>query len=94
MSIKPFDERVVVILNRKEEKETQEEGLLLLPGSTAEDADCLATVVSVGTGEKVSSLLAPGDVVLFNKYGGTSMEVEGELILILNYDDIYAKITY
>jgi len=72
-------------------------GGIVLPDA-AKEAPQRGTVIAVGpgrlldSGERCSVSLAVGDEVLFGKYGGTEIEVDGNDVKILRESDILAKI--
>ena len=80
-----------VIVRRIQEEERTKEGLII--PDTAKEKPQEGQVVAVGPGKqddgKVISLdVRPGDKVLFGKYSGTEIKLEGEELLILREDDI------
>lgn len=94
MQLKPLDDRVVV---RPLDAEETTAGGIVLP-DTAKEKPQRGKVVAVGpgrlldSGERSTIALKVGDEVLFGKYGGTDIEVEGEDVKILRENDILAKI--
>ena len=94
MQLKPLDDRVVV---EPLEAETTTAGGIVLPDSAKEKPQ-RGKVRSVGPGRLLESgdrcpvNLAVGDEVLFSKYGGTDIEVDGKEVKILRESDILAKI--
>ena len=94
MQLKPLDDRVVV---RPLDAEETTAGGIVLPDSAKEKPQ-RGKVVAVGpgrlldSGERSAISLKIGDEVLFGKYGGTDIEVEGEDVKILRENDILAKI--
>jgi chaperonin GroES len=94
MKIKPLDDRVVVELVEAEETTA---GGIVLPDSAKEKPQ-RGRVVAVGpgklldSGERCAISVGVGDEVLFGKYGGTEIEVDGEEVKILRESDILAKI--
>ena len=94
MKIRPLQDRVVV---RRTEEETKTAGGIVLPGSAAEKPS-QGEVLAVGPGKKLDngSLqavdLKVGDKVLFGKYSGTEVKVDGEELLVMREDDIMAVI--
>lgn len=95
MSLKPLHDRIVVEAAAKEEKSA---GGIILPDS-AQEKPQRGTVLAVGPGKRLESgQLAPvdvkvGDVVLYGKYGGTEVSVDGHDYVILRADDILAVTT-
>jgi Co-chaperonin GroES (HSP10) len=94
MTLKPLDDRVVVEPLSAEEKTA---GGIVLP-DTAKEKPQRGTIVAVGpgrlldSGERSALSVKVGDEVLFSKYGGTEIEVDGKEIKILRESDILAKV--
>jgi chaperonin GroES len=94
MKLKPLQDRVVV---RRVDSDTVTKGGIVIPDSAAEKAD-QGTVLAVGpgkynaSGELVELGVAANDRVLFGKFSGQSVKVDGEEFLILKEDDILAVI--
>jgi chaperonin GroES len=94
MKVKPLQDRVIV--KRIEEEETTKGGIII--PDTAKEKPIEGEVVAVGggklldTGTKQSLEVKKGDKVLFGKYAGTEIQVEGEEHLIMREDDIIAII--
>jgi chaperonin GroES len=93
--VKPLEDRVLITINEAEE--TTASGLVI--PDTAKEKPQQGTVVAVGpgkrseqTGELVQVDVSEGDTVLFSKYGGTEVRVDGEDYLILSSRDILAVI--
>ena len=92
MNIRPLYDRIVV--KRVEEKETIQGGIII-PDSAKEKPQ-EGEVVAVGQGKRLDSgkvvalEVKPGDRVLFGKYGGNEIKLEGEEYLILREDEILA----
>jgi chaperonin GroES len=95
LTLKPLDDRVVVEPLEAEEKTT---GGILLP-DTARQKPQQGKVVAVGpgkltdAGERLALAVKVGDTVLFGKYSGSDVEVNGTEFKILRESDILAKIT-
>ena len=94
MKLNPLDDRVVV--NPSEAEETTAGGIVL--PDAAKEKPQRGKVVAVGpgrlldSGERSALSVSVGDEVLFGKYGGTDIEVEGDEVKILRESDILAKI--
>lgn len=94
MDLKPLDDRVVV---KPLEAEEVTAGGIVLPDS-AQEKPQRGEVVAVGpgkltdAGERVAISVSVGDEVLYGKYGGTEIEVDGVEIKILRESDILAKV--
>jgi chaperonin GroES len=93
MNLKPLDDRIVV---RPNEAETQTASGLVIP-DTAKEKPQQGEVLAVGpgkradsTGELVPTDIKVGDTVLYSKYGGTEIAVDGEDLLVLNGRDVLA----
>lgn len=92
MKLKPLGDRIVVKVLSQEEKTR---GGIVLP-DTAKEKPQEAEVVAVGSGrvldngQKMPLEVKEGDKVLFSKYGGTEVKVEGEELLILSERDVLA----
>ncbi len=90
MKIRPLQDRIIV--RRIDEEETSKGGIII-PDS-AKEKPSEGKVIAVGKGKvnddgKVSPLdVKKGDRVLFSKYGGTEVQVEGEEHLIIREDDV------
>lgn len=92
MKLKPLGDRVVVKPIEQDEKTA---GGIVLP-DTAKEKPQRGEVLAVGTGklldngERVALDVKVGDKVLYAKYGGTEVKVDGEAYLILRESDILA----
>jgi chaperonin GroES len=96
MNLQPLDDRIVVRPNESEE--TTASGLVI-PDSAKEKPQ-QGEVLAVGPGRRAeqSGELIPldvqvGDKVVYSKYGGTEIAVDGEDLLILNSRDVLAKLS-
>lgn len=91
MSIRPLHDRVVV--KRVEAEETTASGIVL-PGSATEKPD-VGEVLAVGegrrnkAGERVALDVKVGDKVIFGKYSGQTVKVDGEELLVMREEDIF-----
>ena len=95
MNLKPLGDRLIV--QAIEEEETTASGILL--PDTAKEKPQKGKVVAVGEGawdedgEKRRPLdVAEGDEVLYSKYGGTEIKVDGDDLLVLRESDVLAKV--
>jgi chaperonin GroES len=94
LRIRPLDDRVVVEPLEAEEKTT---GGILLP-DTAKQKPQRGRVIAVGpgklrdNGERCAMAVARGDEVLYGRYGGSDIEVDGREVKILRESDILAKV--
>ena len=94
MTLKPLGDRVLVKPAPKEEKTSS--GLYISSG--AQEKPQRGTIVAVGAGkvndkgERIPMDVKVGDVVIYGKFGGNEVKVDGEDFLLLRADDIYAII--
>ncbi|MEC7860561.1 MAG: co-chaperone GroES [Pseudomonadota bacterium] len=92
MNIRPLHDRVIV--KRMEEERTSPGGIVLPDGAT--EKPIKGEVVAVGNGKILESGeiraldVKAGDQVLFGKYSGTEIKVDGEELLVMKEDDIVA----
>jgi len=94
MKIRPLHDRVIL---KRMEEETTSAGGIVIPDSAAEKP-IRGEVVAAGTGKRLDNGdLLPldvkvGDKVLFGKYSGTEVKVEGEDLLVMREEDIVGVI--
>jgi len=92
MKLKPLGDRLVV--EPKEREETLPSGLVL--PETAKEKPQEGEVIAVGPGrrdddgKRIAMDVAVGDTVLYAKYGGTEVKIEGKKLLILKESDVLA----
>jgi len=90
MSLRPLSDRILV-LRGQEDKETK--GGIIIP-DTAKEKPVEGTVVAIGNGrtgedgKRVAMDVKKDDHILFSKYGGTDVKIDGTDYLILRQDDI------
>ena len=87
MKLRPIEEHLVVKPDSAIAEKTV--GGIIIP-DTAKEKPQIAEVIAVGTDEDLQKIVKVGDRVLFGKYSGTEIEIEGEKLLILTKDDILA----
>ena len=95
MKLKPLGDRLIV--RAIEEEETTASGIVL--PDTAKEKPQKGKVLAVGdgklseeTGKRVPLDVSEGDEVVYSKYGGTEIVVEGEDLLVLRESDVLAKL--
>ena len=89
VNIKPLADRVLVQAEAAEEKTASG---IIIP-DTAKEKPQRGSIIAVGTGKLGEPLtVKPGDTVLYGKYAGTEITVEGEEYLIMRESDIFAII--
>jgi chaperonin GroES len=90
MNLKPLQDRILV---QRVEEETKTKGGIIIP-DTAKEKPAEGKIVAVGAGKvgddgkRVPLEVKEGDRVLFGKYSGTEVKIEGEEYLIMREDDI------
>jgi len=87
MKLRPIEDHVVVKINAVAKEKTI--GGIIIP-DTAKEKPQMAEVIAVGTDEELVKVVKVGDLVLYGKYAGTEIELEGEKLLILSKSDILA----
>ena len=94
MSLKPLGDRVLI----KPEPAEQKTATGLYIASNAQEKPQRGEVVAVGAGklndkgERMPIDVKPGDTVIYGKFGGNEVKIDGEDFLLLRADDIYAVI--
>jgi chaperonin GroES len=94
MKLKPLGDRLIVRAIDEEEKTASG---LVLP-DTAKEKPVKGKVLAVGDGKlddggkRIPLDVSEGDVVLYSKYGGTEIKVEGEELLVLRESDVLARV--
>ncbi len=87
MKIRPIEDHVVVKVPTAAQEKTV--GGIIIP-DTAKEKPQMAEVIAVGTDEDLKKIVKKGDKVLYGKYAGTEIELDGEKLLILSKSDILA----
>lgn len=89
MNVKPMADRILVLPAAAEERTL---GGIIIP-DTAKEKPVKGEVVAVGKGTKDDEMtLKVGDCVLYGKYAGTELEVEGTKYLIMRQSDVLAVV--
>ena len=95
MKLKPLGDRLIV--QAVEEEETTASGIVL--PDTAKEKPQTGQVLAVGpgrraeqTGQVIPLDVKVGDTVVYSKYGGTEITVDGEELLVLRESDVLAKV--
>ncbi len=90
MKIRPLNDRILV---KRLEEEEKTAGGIIIPDS-AKEKPAEGKVIAVGpgklndNGDRVAMDVKEGDTILFSKYGGTDVKVDGEDYLIMREDDV------
>jgi chaperonin GroES len=94
MKLKPLGDRLIV--RAIDEEETTASGLVL--PDTAKEKPQKGEVLAVGdgalddNGKRIPLDVTKGDTVLYSKYGGTEIKIDGEELLVLRESDVLAKV--
>jgi chaperonin GroES len=94
MSIRPLQDRVLV--RRNEQEATSAGGIIL--ADSAKEKPSQGEVIAAGNGKKLDNGsvqpldIKVGDNVLFGKYSGTEVKVDGEELVVMREDDIIAVV--
>jgi chaperonin GroES len=90
MKLRPLQDRILV---QRLEEETTTKGGIIIP-DTAKEKPAEGKVVAVGNGKvgedgkRIALEIKKGDRILFGKYSGTEVKIEGEEYLIMREDDV------
>jgi len=90
MKLKPLQDRILV---QRVEEETTTKGGIIIPDS-AKEKPAEGKVVAVGAGKvgddgnRIALEIKAGDLILFGKYSGTEVKIDGEEYLIMREDDV------
>jgi chaperonin GroES len=94
MKLRPLQDRILV---QRVEEETTTKGGIIIP-DTAKEKPAEGKVVAVGNGKvgedgkRIALEIKKGDRILFGKYAGTEVKIEGEEFLIMREDDVLGVI--
>ena len=94
MKLRPLQDRILV---KRVEEETTTKGGIIIPDS-AKEKPAEGKVVAVGNGKlsddgkRIPLEIKEGDLILFGKYSGTEVKIDGEEYLIMREDDILGVI--
>jgi len=94
VNIRPLHDRVIV---KRLDNETKSAGGIVLPGS-AQEKPQMGEIVAAGSGrvldngESRAMSVKKGDKVLFGKFSGTEIKVDGQQLLVMKEDDLFAVI--
>jgi chaperonin GroES len=94
MKLRPLQDRILV---QRVEEETKTKGGIIIPDS-AKEKPAEGKVVAVGNGKlgddgnRIALEIKVGDLILFGKYSGTEVKIDGEEYLIMREDDVLGVI--
>jgi len=86
MKVKPLDDRLLI---KPLEPESKTSGGIIIP-DTAKEKPIMGEVVAVGTNEDLQNLIKVGDKVIFAKYGGEEITIDGKEYRIIQRSDVLA----
>jgi chaperonin GroES len=90
MDLRPLHDRVLV--KRLEEGEQRQGGIIIPDSAKEKPQQALVKAVGIGklmeSGERVAPEVKPGDRILFGKYSGSEIKIDGDEFLILKEDEI------
>ncbi len=95
MKLRPLQDRILV---QRVEEETTTKGGIIIP-DTAKEKPAEGKVIAVGNGKvgedgkRVALEIKTGDRILFGKYSGTEVKIDGEEFLIMREDDVLGVIS-
>ncbi len=87
MKVLPLDDRVLV----EPIEENEQVGSIIIP-DTAKEKPIMGNVIAVGTDEEIKELIKVGDKVIFGKYAGEEIKIEGKKQLLISRADLLAKV--
>lgn len=88
MKVKPIDDRLLI---KPIEPDNKTSGGIIIP-DTAKEKPIMGEVVAVGTDEELQKIIKTGDKVIFAKYGGEEITIEGQEYRIIQRSDVLAVI--
>lgn len=94
MKLKPLQDRILV---QRQEEDEKTKGGIIIPDS-AKEKPAKGTVIAAGEGKtgedgkRIPMVLKKGDKILFGKYSGTEVKIDGQEYLIMREDDVLAII--
>lgn len=88
MKIKPLGDRILI---KKTVIEEKTKSGIVLPDTIKKEYPTIGEVIAVGNGEKVKSIKEE-EKIIYSKYAGTEIKDNGEIYILLNIEDVLAKI--
>ena len=88
MKIKPLGDRILI--KRTEIEEKTKSGIVL-PDTVKKEQPTIGEVIAVGDGKKVE-IIKEKEKVIYSKYAGTEIKDNGEIYILLNIEDVLAKV--
>jgi chaperonin GroES len=96
MKLRPLGDRIIV---SRAEEETKTAGGIVIPDSASKEKPIRGKVISVGPGKTLDNGtvraidVKVGDEILFGKYAGTEVKIDGEELVVMREDDVMAVVT-
>ncbi len=90
MNIQPLDDRVLI--EKAQDEGEQKVGSIIIPDTAAKEKPTMGKVVAVGTDEDLQENVKVGDTIIYSKYAGDEIKVDGVEYLIVSRGDILATV--
>ncbi len=90
MNIQPLDDRVLI--EKAQEEGEQKVGSIIIPDTATKEKPTMGKVVAVGTDEDLQENVKVGDTIIYSKYAGDEIKVDGVEYLIVSRGDILATV--
>ena len=87
MKIIPIEDRVLIQNEKVEEKTV---GGIIIPDTVSKEKPQIGKIIAIGTDDDVKKLFKIGQNVIYAKYGGNEIELDGEKYIILSKSDVLA----
>ncbi len=88
MNIQPLDDRVLI--EKSEESGEQKVGSIIIPDTASKEKPTMGKVVAVGTDEDLQENIKVNDTIIYSKYAGDEIKVDGTEYMIIQRSDILA----
>lgn len=90
MNIQPLDDRVLI--EKEAESGEQKVGSIIIPDTAAKEKPTTGKVVAVGTDEDLQENIKVGDTIIYSKYAGDEIKIDGVEYMIIQRSDILATV--
>ena len=88
MKIQPLDDRVLI--EKAQEDGEQKVGSIIIPDTAAKEKPTMGKVIAVGTDDDLKKNIKAGDTIIYSKYAGDEIKVDGNEYMIIQRSDILA----
>jgi len=88
VKIQPLDDRVLI--EKAEDDSEQKVGNIIIPDTASKEKPTTGKVVAVGTDDDLKKNIKIGDTIIYSKYAGDEIKVEGKEYMIIQRSDILA----